>query len=111
MSARRSGPDDLERERARADAAAEDASRAERELLETRERIRKLESQLARSERRLDGLTRQPAVRVVTGIGGRIGWVRSGILSRIGRGPRIHRERPSHPRVLDAADPRDLPRL
>jgi hypothetical protein len=111
MSARSSGPDDPERVRARAEAAAEDASRAERALLETRERIRKLEAQLARSERRLDALRRQPAVRVVAGVGGRLGSARSGLLRRIGRGPRTYAERPSHPRVLDAADPRDLPRL
>jgi hypothetical protein len=111
MSARGPGSDDLERERARAEAAAEDASRAERELLEARERLRKLEAKLATTERRLDALRGQPAVRVVTAIGGRMGSATSGVLRRIGRRPPIYKERPSHPRVLGATDPRDLPRL
>jgi Glycosyl transferases group 1 len=110
MSARKPAPDDLERERARAQVAGEDASRAERELLEARERIRTLEARLATTERRLDALRRRPAVRVVTGIGGRIGSVTDGVLRRVGRRPPIHTERPSHPRAIDATDPRDLPR-
>jgi hypothetical protein len=111
MSARKPAPDDLERERARAEAAAEDADRAERELLESREHIRKLEAKLATTQRRLDELRRRPAVRVVTGIGGRIGSVTSGVLGRIGRRPPIHTERTSHPRTFDVADPRELPRV
>jgi hypothetical protein len=109
MSARRPGPDQLELERARAEAAAEDASRAERELLETRERIRKLEAKLATTERRLDALRGQPAVRVVTAIGGRIGSSTSGILRRLGRRPPIYTERPSNPRTFEVTDPRELP--
>jgi glycosyltransferase involved in cell wall biosynthesis len=109
MSARRPGSGDLERERARAEAAAEDASRAERELLEARESVRQLEAQLARSERRLDALRRQPAVRVVTGIGGRIAQFASAMRSRPRRAGWRSGLVPAMARSFDGVDRRDLP--
>lgn len=109
MSARRSGSEDLERERSRAAAAGEDASRAERELLEAQARVRQLEAKLANTEHRLDAIRRQPAVRVVTGIGGRLSSLTTSVLERTGRRRRLFKERPSYPRTFEAVAGRDLP--
>jgi len=108
MSARKPGSGDLERERARAVAAGEDASRAERELLDAQARVRQLEAQLATTERRLDAIRRQPAVRVVTGIGARLSSLTTSVLERTGRRRRF-KERPSDPRTFDGVAGRDLP--
>ena len=67
-----SEPDALAREGARAERAAEDARRAERELLATRARIRELERDLAASERRLSALRGRRAVRIVTAVSARV---------------------------------------
>jgi glycosyl transferase family 1 len=102
---------ELERERARAEAAGEDASRAERELLEAQALVRKLEAQLATAERRLESLRRQPAVRVATGIGGRIAELASVVRSRSGQPGRRRAGRvPSMARSLEGIDRRDLSR-
>jgi Glycosyl transferases group 1 len=64
----RSSSDQLARERARADAASDDANRAERELLAAQAEVRRLEAKLATTERRLDALGRRAAVRVSDGV-------------------------------------------
>jgi Glycosyl transferases group 1 len=106
MSARRPRSDDVERERARADAASQDASRAERDLLEAQALVRQLEAKLARTERRLDALRRQPAVRLVDGLRAGIGALTS-TAARTRRGRPS--ERPSVARSFDGVAGRDLP--
>jgi hypothetical protein len=107
MSARRTGPDELERERARAEAAAEDASRAERELLAAQALVRQLEAKLARTERRLEALRRRPAVRLADGVRAGIGRLTSAATKRSRR--RRPSERPSVARSFDDVAGRDLP--
>ncbi|MEA2578870.1 MAG: hypothetical protein QOD78_2458, partial [Chloroflexota bacterium] len=95
--------------------AAEDARRAERELLEARARIRSLEHELAQVRARHDALRQRRSVRLVTGLVERVRAVVPGI----GRGDRG--ATPTTPRIEGSsppgrsfggpgADPRDLPR-
>jgi hypothetical protein len=78
-------PDELERERARAEAAATDASRAERELLEAQARVRELEAKLQTTERRLETLRRRTDVRVTDSVRAGVHAVRSAVERRTGR--------------------------
>ena len=111
MSARRSGPDDLERERARAEAAAEDANRAERELLEARAEVRRLEATLARTEQRLETLRRRADVRAADRVRAGVGAVKAVVARRARRNSPTTDvgEVASVPRPLDGTDARDVP--
>ena len=101
--------DALEQQRTRAEAASEDASRAERELLEAQARVRQLEAQLAAAERRLESLRRQPAVRVASGLGRRLAGLASVGRSRPGRTGWRSGLVPSMARSFEGVDRRDLP--
>jgi hypothetical protein len=97
--------------------AAEDARRAERELLEARARIRSLEHELAQVRARHDALRQRRSVRLVTGLVERVRAVVPGI----GRGDRratptrattgtVGSSSPGRSFGGPGADPRDLPR-
>ena len=108
-------PEPVERERAKALRASEDARRAERELLEARARIRALEHEVAQVRARHDTLRQRRSVRLATGLVERA----RGIVAGIGRGdarptgttPEIERSS-SAARSFGgpAVDPSDLPR-
>jgi hypothetical protein len=100
-------PDEVERERARADAAADDASRAERELLESRAQLRTIEARLRTTERRLEAIRRRPAVRVADTFRGGVAALTAAVRRR-GRRPEPFPERPSVARSFEGATPRDL---
>jgi len=96
-----------EQERARGEAAHEDANRAERALLESQTYIRDLEAQLARAERRLSALRGRRSVRLALALTGKLGAVSAMVR---GRSRRLATpERRGAGRTFEGVGTRDLP--
>ena len=96
-----------EQERARGEAAHEDANRAERALLESQTYIRDLEAQLARAERRLSALRGRRSVRLALALTGKLGAVNAMVR---GRSRRLATpERRGAGRTFEGVGTRDLP--